>query len=615
MDIRTRVGHVLNFLGNQKYALDVYQRGYVWTDREIRKFLTDLEDHAVDWIADPHNAPPWFLGTVILERRADINYLVDGQQRVVTLGLLLLALHPRADRAHKTDIELALSSEGARLSLPVAVGRYQLAFSALARGKGPDAFADRDEDQQRIATAFFRIKDWLDTVVRPEDLPLLIEGLLRRCLLNIVTVSDTELAYRLFNSLNSRGKPLSTIEALKSVLLADLDPPKREAFAAAWDRARADADAGGGDPTITALQSALIARAAPASLEVSAFAASPDVKAIRENPFHWLTGDGDNRPPPEQVARELPFFITLNARMDKVAHTPTSGADALHFITAVGLPVDQWAPIVMAPLSPVYSEADDNARKAAAAVAFLDIAAARLVWRGRGVTPAQTRDLLAGLAPHLRDSDPEGVALRLAALLEGHFPDPFRADAPMRVGADSLDRDTAHALLARLTAFAETFAARPAGDYAHFAQGGAGGFGLASALAPAEEALVAGLPGPPGPDPAAEERLGALVLAPEAARRTLETAPPPEWFALMAKAGGLLGRAVATKDGRVSKTLQPLLEAFDAPLGPVATAADADHRERFFTDLARDIWATGRILDAAADPPNRLIAALGFANA
>ncbi len=617
MDIRTRVGHVLNFLGNQRYALDVYQRGYVWTDREIRKFLTDLEDHAVDWIADPHVAAPLFLGTVILERRGETHYLVDGQQRVVTLGLLLLALHPKADKHHRRDIELALKGDNKQMTLPVAVGRYQLAFTALAQGKAVESFGARDEDQQRIAAAFFRMKDWIETSIRKEDLPLLIEGLLRRCLLNIVTVSDTDLAYRLFNSLNSRGKPLSTIEALKSVLLTDLDPAEREALAAAWDRARTEAEAGrSGDATLNALQSALIARVAPAVTHGSAFAASADVKAIRENPFHWLTSEGEDRPPAEQVARELPFFISLNAQLARAAETPLSGAEALHFVNAAGLPLSQWAPLVMAPLTPLYADNEDNARKAAAAIAFLDIAAARLTWSPQGATPAQIRDLLAGLAPHLRDADPEGLAMRLAAMLEGHAPNPFHGavDAP-RVGPDGLDPVATHALLARLTAFLETFVARPAGDYGFFAQGGAGGFTLTTIAAVHSEAVSAAAHARPGYDPlaGARDRLGAKVLAPRALTQQMDEAPLNQHPTLLSEAGNLLARTAAALEPRTAKRLQSVARGFNAPAGPPESLEDIDQREAFYAALAAELWSTERILDAAADPSPRLTAALGLA--
>ncbi len=604
MDIKTRVGHVLNFLGNQKYALDVYQRGYVWTDREIRKFLTDLEDHAVDWIADLGAAPPWFLGTVIVERRGGVNYLVDGQQRVVTLGLLLLALQPLADKARRGDIELALRGENKTLALPVAVGRYQLAFAALARGKGSHAFEDRDEDQQRIAAAFLRIKDWIETSTREDDYPALIEGVLRHCKLNIVTVSDTDLAYRLFNSLNSRGKPLSTIEALKSVLLSDLEPDERADLAAAWDAARAEAEAGGGgDPTLQALQSALIARAAPAT-QTTAFAASRDVKAIRENPFHWLTSDGDDRPPAEQVARELPFFMKLDVRLAAAVEAVIPGAEALHFIDAVGLPLEHWAPIVMAPLTPLYADAEENARKAAAAVAFLDIAAARLTWRPAGAaTPAQARDLLAGLAPHLRDTDPESLALRLAALLQGHAPEPFGSQEPVHVGGDGLATTAAHAILARLTAFFETFTPRPAGDYSIFAQGAAGAPTLTPLIDAAGSHQLA----------TAMDRLGAHVLTPrETARALADARTAQERSAALEKAGNALAALAADLTPRARAKLEAVSRGLEPPFGAPQSIADIDARERFYAALAQDLWSTERIMDAAADPNPRLVAALGL---
>lgn len=619
MDIKTRVAPVVKFLANQKYELDVYQRGYVWTDAEIRKFLTDLEDHARDWL-NQDNPPSWFLGTVLVEKRVGRNFLVDGQQRVVTLGLLLLALHPFATGSRRAGIELALRGADKTLALPVAVGRYQLAFSVLARGETAERFAGRDTDQQRIAGAFFQISDWVKTALHEDDQQTIIDAILRHCLLNVVTVSDTHLAFRLFNSLNARGKPLSIVDTLKSVLLTDVEEHQRQAIADAWDAAREEATKDNGeDPTLSALRSALIARAAPEAGPGTAFAASDEVRLIRDNPFEWLSTPQKGAPPPERIARDLPFFIRLDAELTKAERTPTPGLEALHFAVATGLPHDHWAPLVMAPLADPAAPGDINAQKTATVLAFLDIVAARLAWRRLALSPAQTRDALAGLAPLIRDADPESLALALSALLEGHFPEGFTSHNALTVGGEGMSHDAAHALLARLTAQVETFTQkktgtkRTVGTYPHFM---APTYRVTTVppapptRADAESQLHTPPLTPPNKPPlgAKHDHLGAHILVTDRLARALDAEPAPRRPMLLAQADNRLALTAADcppEDPRYDKAKAKLHPP--PPDGPVKDGVDIALRDDAYAALAQIIWSPDRISKAAAKPHKNLV--------
>lgn len=608
MDIKTRVASVQRFLVNEKYELDVYQRGYVWGDREIRHFLTDLEDHAADWTSED-DPPPWFLGTVLVERRGGRNFLVDGQQRVVTLGLLLLALHSIAEGQRKIAIAAALKGKDKSLALPVAVGRYQLAFAALARGAEADAFDRRDPDQRRIAAAYFQLRDWVGVSVKPADRQPLIDCVLKLCLLNVVSVSDTHLAYRLFNSLNSRGKPLSPVETLKAVLLADLPEEERLSLAAAWDAAREEATKqGSDDPTLAALRSALIARAAPNVGGDTAFAAQDEVRAIRDNPFEWLANQAEDRPPAEQIARELPFFIRLDGRLAISARAPMPGAEAIHFITATGIPQEHWAPLFMSPLSPDPTSIDDTLRKASAVLAFLDIVAARIAWRRMAISPAQIRDALAGLTPHVRQGDPEALAYRLAALLEGHFPERFTPHDALKVGGEGLSEKAAHALIARLTAHLESVTRTPAGDYIHFVTG-------AYALTPVPAAMGPATPGRHPPDPlrTVRDHLGAWILAPADLAETIAEARPEERAALLNGADARL-TLTAAPAAPSDPVFAAAAAAFDPPppAGPPEGPDAVMARTAFYAALARQIWTPERIMEAAGAPAATLQDVLGL---
>lgn len=611
MQLRSDILPALRVLANRRYGLDVYQRGYVWSDRELSQFLTDLEDYAIDWGADPA-APPWFLGSVIVEKRAERSFLVDGQQRLVTLSLLLAALHGRADRARRRDIELVLGRDVR--GLPVAVGRYQIAFSALASGAVDDVRPEWDDDQRRIAQAYLSIQDWLAAASDATDISALAEAVMRRCFFNVVTVTETELAYRLFNSLNARGKPLTTLEALKGVLFADLNEDERAALARRWDEARADAEHAGANATLDALRAGLIARHAPPEAFTPDAARRGDVRVIRDNPFEWLTAQDAARPPADQVGAELPFHLRLYARLADAARVPTGGAEAAHFVTETGVALASWAPVVMAPLVPRHGDPTDNARKAAAALAFVDIAAARAAWRPGWLSPAALRDRLLAVTPELRGLEPEPLAYRLGALLEERFEKPIQAHPKLHIGAGGLSQRTARVLLARLSAQVEVLASAPKGDYAVFARDGEDGFAVERLIAARAPQARDSLNGADDFE-SLRDLLGVLVLAPSAMVRDLERASFSRKAARYGEARNTLAMLMAPGFPD-DPLLATSLSGVGAKLGPYPDGLkreDVVARQAGYAALAGETWRASRIMEAAADPNPRLVALLAFA--
>lgn len=614
MKLRSEVQPVLRVLANQVYGLDVYQRGYVWADQEIGAFLADLEDYAAEWSADPA-ASPWFLGAMIVERRPDRAFIVDGQQRLVTLSLFLLAAFRRAGRGQRGPIQLALGGEGRDLAMPIDVDRYRQVFNALAQEEDFPPDPSWDADQARIAAAHYRMRDWLNRMGGEGELSGLVDGVLRRTLVDVLTVRDTEQAYRMFAGLNARGRPLSTVEALKSVLLIRVPDAEKRRFAEDWDRARIDAETRGGaasaNPTLEGLKAALIARYAPEDA-LPAGMGGKELKTIRTNPFEWLTQDSAWRPSATRIAEELPFFFRLYGRLAGLAGAPTQGAEALHFLGEAGPPIAAWAPLVMAPLDPRAADPAENASKAAAVIAFLDIAAARMAWRPGWMTPAQARDGLIRLIPQLRGCNVEELAYRLVSALHESFGRKLETHAKLRIGPGGLSPRAARALLGRLTAYVEAYASRPVGDYGVFMAQTGRRFDPAP-LVPASEEAAAGVP-------VDEEllqrrdRLGALVLAESSLAQALAGRSPEERLALLDRAGNALAALASTAPQKDARVLAGLGETARR-LAPPALGMSADWiaaRQEGYAALGERVWSPNRILEAAADPHPRLVAALGL---
>jgi len=67
-------------LTRKKYIIPKYQREYKWTTAKVQTLISDIDNRDK------------FLGNIILNKVSDYYEIVDGQQRITTIMLILLAL-------------------------------------------------------------------------------------------------------------------------------------------------------------------------------------------------------------------------------------------------------------------------------------------------------------------------------------------------------------------------------------------------------------------------------------------------------------------------------------------------------------------------------------------
>ncbi|MDF3040217.1 MAG: hypothetical protein K0Q71_2923 [Thermomicrobiales bacterium] len=80
----------------QKYTIDYYQREYRWEAKQMQELIDDLTG---SFLAAHEDGKPrvavknyarYFLGSIIISRKDNANYIVDGQQRLTSLTLVLI---------------------------------------------------------------------------------------------------------------------------------------------------------------------------------------------------------------------------------------------------------------------------------------------------------------------------------------------------------------------------------------------------------------------------------------------------------------------------------------------------------------------------------------------
>lgn len=182
-----------------KLQIPDYQRNYSWTETQVRDLLNDT--------CGIKNT--YLMGTVILHQHvgnkegtdATLLDIVDGQQRLVTLSILLYCLELENDN-NNDQSELGLLSHCFSPSSYAVIKRTQLLVNQ---------FLSR-------------------TSVKKEELR---ESLLNKLQFNVLILSGEsalDLAYTFFDSVNSKGRALTDFDLLKAHHLMYI-PSNQEAIA------------------------------------------------------------------------------------------------------------------------------------------------------------------------------------------------------------------------------------------------------------------------------------------------------------------------------------------------------------------------------------------------
>ncbi len=226
-----------------------YQRPYAWTTEQAGELLDDLLTFLGDGDEPVDELNPYFLGSIVLIKgdRPDAQ-IVDGQQRLITLTILLAALRALVPRQFAQSItrrlyepEDPLKSSPARYRLRPKE-RDIIFFQDYIQKEGgitrlPGYVQARLSDSQRNMRE--------NALLYLSQLGPLPEGrrirlaqfILWRCLLVVVSTPDLDSAYRIFSVLNDRGLELSYADILKAEIIGRIPQAAQAEYTVKWEDA------------------------------------------------------------------------------------------------------------------------------------------------------------------------------------------------------------------------------------------------------------------------------------------------------------------------------------------------------------------------------------------
>lgn len=194
------------------FEIPSYQRGYAWQERQLKDFWNDLEH--VSKLGDKFH----YMHSLTLRKSdddfGDIDFeIIDGQQRLATslilLGLLAKITQNKDPKYSLINLEPILSYKYYGLSE---------AFRAIT---------EEEKDLKEFKTSFYA-KNLIDAYEffqeKISDTPIetlekMFDALIKKMLFSVVGLNDSRIdPFSSFETINNRGKDLSTLELFKNRL-------------------------------------------------------------------------------------------------------------------------------------------------------------------------------------------------------------------------------------------------------------------------------------------------------------------------------------------------------------------------------------------------------------
>lgn len=238
---------VRGLLENVKYKIDYYQREYKWKKANISSLLEDLEGKFLQSYEEGHartkvqGYPHYFLGSIVISRKSNQNFIIDGQQRLTSLTLLLVYLnHLQMGNSDSDRVDVnnfIYSEQYGQKSFNIDVPERSDCIRALFSGEDFPIDA-QPESIRNIVTRYKDIEQLFPDTLKNSTLPYFIDWLIDNVDLVEITAYSDDDAYAIFETMNDRGLSLSPTEMLKGYLLSKIDDPELKQKANELWRAR-----------------------------------------------------------------------------------------------------------------------------------------------------------------------------------------------------------------------------------------------------------------------------------------------------------------------------------------------------------------------------------------
>lgn len=604
-------------MGGVQYSIDFYQRDYKWQTKQTEELVSDLTSRFLDSYKPEHvrsdvaSYPSYFLGSIVLSRRADGTYIVDGQQRLTTLTLLIIYLRNlqviSMEEEDPNLQQLIQSTQYGVKNFNMAVPERKAIIEALYNGETSEGDPD-DPSSANILHRYQDIETSFPEECKGRALPFFMDWLIERVQMVEISAYSDDDAYTVFETMNDRGLSLGPADMLKGYLLSSIrDSNQRTRAEEVWNN------------SLTALRS-LSSKESENELFRSWFrgryaqtygGSKYDYERIGPEFHRWLRDNasriGLNHSDAffSFVSKRVPVY----SRAYKDIQTHQIGFDSrFECLYYTGEARIDDLLLLMAPITPDDSS-DLIDAKLKVVSRFLDIFIHRRVWASRNLQRPALKATFISIARELRNLDLENLTARLYAELTKPGPDDFGSPPPPLT---STTRRKIHRLLARITSYVEVEAGSGVNPYPELvvATGRSrfeiehiwpNKFDQYSAHFQDENEFVD-----------YRNRLGSLLLIPHDKNKSYSSMPTAEKMRFYSRSDHhLLVASLATLTYSRNPRFRGWLERSNLPFVPYDedgfSKEGSDARLELYRSIARLIWDPARIISDSKIDPEKII--------
>lgn len=260
----------------EQFVIPQYQRKYSWEKEQCETLLQDIDDYLKDRKDDDY-----FFGTIIIDnKKASKLCIIDGQQRTITFILLLKALLLNINKVineleYKKHNEIYKNLKSRRKEIIEKLYKikqgtiddipnkndlkiyrkfkliksesidderkddleYILKSESFEEAENNVSKIFRKKKENKFSNYFKNFKLFYEKFQKTDNTSLnaFVEGLLEWCKVIVIKCCNMEQAISVFNSLNSKGMPLTDSDIIRSYLYSvAIQKGKKDDFEKEW---------------------------------------------------------------------------------------------------------------------------------------------------------------------------------------------------------------------------------------------------------------------------------------------------------------------------------------------------------------------------------------------
>ncbi len=221
---------LLDFIGKsqeKQFVIPIYQRVYSWEKEQCKQLWDDIIKTGGNDQMNGH-----FIGSILYVRVDDTHssplLIIDGQQRLTTITLLLIALRNHSsdeDKRKKIESYLINSDKDGdkKFRLILSESDRDTLLSLIDKNK-----REPSKPSLKIMENFKLFEEWIRK--NTDKLETIFKGLDKLMIVEISLERGKDNPQLIFESMNSTGKDLTQTDLIKNYILMGLDPEKQKIF-------------------------------------------------------------------------------------------------------------------------------------------------------------------------------------------------------------------------------------------------------------------------------------------------------------------------------------------------------------------------------------------------